>query len=264
MSCVTLPSKNSPTDRECRLSAKWRRVQAWDRENLTGPLTPVRYVLHALSSITLAAILLVGVALYAVLASVPVGLLALIPTWIVYILSLVLVSDVLGHVAHPLLSLPFESSCLPSPVADLAAPPLLHSFRAKFGHERDERTVALSHLRVEQGRVLGPFCSVDVVTVAPCFKGFLDLAVVVRRGVEGWAARVRALWARLVRAVLFRVRGVRSACWAVLFSAALGGRCWRARWRPSVLPIFACGLRTRFVTRRPIIIRPWGPGLVRW
>ena len=74
------------------MSAKWRRVQAWDREHLTGPLTPVRYVLHALSSITLAAFLLLGVALYAVLASVPVGLLALIPTWLVYILSLVLVS----------------------------------------------------------------------------------------------------------------------------------------------------------------------------
>ncbi len=102
MSCVTLPSKNSPTDRECRLSAKWRRVQAWDRENLTGPLTPVRYVLHALSSITLAAILLVGVALYAVLASVPVGLLALIPTWIVYILSLVLVSIVPGVITYAL------------------------------------------------------------------------------------------------------------------------------------------------------------------
>ncbi len=74
------------------MSAKWRQVQAWDREHLTGALTPVRYVMHALSSITLAAILLTGVALYAVLASVPVGLLALIPTWLIYILSLVAAS----------------------------------------------------------------------------------------------------------------------------------------------------------------------------
>lgn len=74
------------------MSAKWRRVQAWDREHLTGVLAPVRWVLHALSSITLAIITLVGVALYAVLASVPVGLLALIPTWIVYIASFVAAS----------------------------------------------------------------------------------------------------------------------------------------------------------------------------
>ena len=84
------------------MSAKWRRVQAWDRENLTGPLTPVRYILHVLSSITLAACLLVGVVLYAVLASVPVGLLALIPTWILYILSLVAVSVLPGVIAFML------------------------------------------------------------------------------------------------------------------------------------------------------------------
>jgi len=84
------------------LSAKWRRVQAWDRENLTGPLTPVRYIMHALSSITLAAILLVGVALYAVLASVPVGLLALIPTWLVYIASLLAVSVLPGAIGFVL------------------------------------------------------------------------------------------------------------------------------------------------------------------
>lgn len=82
------------------MSAKWRRVQAWDREHLTGVLTPVRWVLHAMSSITLAAILLVGVALYAVLASVPVGLLALIPTWAVKILLLVATSIVPGAAAY--------------------------------------------------------------------------------------------------------------------------------------------------------------------
>lgn len=84
------------------MSAKWRRVQAWDREHLTGPLTPVRWVLHTLSSITLAAFLLLGVAVYAVLASVPVGLLALIPTWAVYILSLLLVAVAPGLFASML------------------------------------------------------------------------------------------------------------------------------------------------------------------
>ena len=66
---------------ETSLSAKWRRVQAWDKEHLTGWLTPVRMVLFLFSSIRLAAIMLAGVSLYAVLASVPIGLLALIPTW---------------------------------------------------------------------------------------------------------------------------------------------------------------------------------------
>ena len=80
------------------MSAKWRGVQAWDKEHLTGVLTPVRYFMHALSSVTLALIMLIGVALYAVLASVPVGLLALIPTWIIYIASMLAVSIVPGGV----------------------------------------------------------------------------------------------------------------------------------------------------------------------
>jgi hypothetical protein len=51
----------------------------------------VKVVLRALSSITLAVILLSGVALYAVVASVPVGLLALGPTYVIYGLTLVAV-----------------------------------------------------------------------------------------------------------------------------------------------------------------------------
>lgn len=80
------------------MSAKWRRVQAWDKEHLTGALTPVRLVLHALSSVTFALTMLIGVALYAVLASVPVGLLALIPTWILYIASMLAVSVLPGGI----------------------------------------------------------------------------------------------------------------------------------------------------------------------
>ena len=72
------------------MSAKWRRVKAWDRENLTGVLTPVRLILHSLSTITLSVILLTGVSLYAVFASVPIGLLVLGLTWLVYVLTLVL------------------------------------------------------------------------------------------------------------------------------------------------------------------------------
>ncbi|MEL6498633.1 MAG: hypothetical protein AAGJ54_09465 [Planctomycetota bacterium] len=72
------------------MSAKWRRVQAWDRENLTGVMTPVRLVLHSLSTIALAVVLLTGVAVYSVLASVPIGLLVLGLTWLVYVASLVL------------------------------------------------------------------------------------------------------------------------------------------------------------------------------
>jgi hypothetical protein len=53
-------------------------------------------VLFLFSSIRLAAVMLVGVALYAVLASVPVGLLALIPTWLIYIATLVIASVVPG------------------------------------------------------------------------------------------------------------------------------------------------------------------------
>jgi len=71
------------------MSLKWRRNKAWEDANLTGPWTPVRFVMRALSSITLAVILLVLVALYGVSASVPVGLLALGVTYTVYGLTLV-------------------------------------------------------------------------------------------------------------------------------------------------------------------------------
>lgn len=70
------------------MSAKWVRSQQWDQRNLTGLLTPVRWVLHALSSITLAVILLVGVSIYGILASVPIGLLALAPTYLIYGITL--------------------------------------------------------------------------------------------------------------------------------------------------------------------------------
>ncbi len=70
------------------MSRKWQHVKRWDDENLTGVLTPVRLVLRTFSSITLAVCLLVFVAVYAVLASVPVGLLALAPTYLFYAITL--------------------------------------------------------------------------------------------------------------------------------------------------------------------------------
>ncbi|MBL1217816.1 MAG: hypothetical protein D8M59_10010 [Planctomycetes bacterium] len=66
------------------MSAKWKQAQKWDRAHLTGPLAPVRWLLTAFSSISLAVCLLVLIASYGGLASVPIGLLALIPTYLFY------------------------------------------------------------------------------------------------------------------------------------------------------------------------------------
>jgi len=62
------------------MSRKWQRVKRWDAEHLTGALTPVRWVMHAMSSVTLAVILLTFVGIYGALASIPIGLVARIPT----------------------------------------------------------------------------------------------------------------------------------------------------------------------------------------
>lgn len=70
------------------MSLKWQRSRRWDDEHIPGWAWPVKAVLRAFSSITLAVVLLSFVALYAVLASVPVGLLALAPTWGIYGLTL--------------------------------------------------------------------------------------------------------------------------------------------------------------------------------
>lgn len=70
------------------MSAKWRRSQAWDHANIPGWAWPVKLVLRAFSSIWLAVALLTIVALYGVVASVPIGMLAKIPTYGVYALTL--------------------------------------------------------------------------------------------------------------------------------------------------------------------------------
>ncbi len=67
------------------MSEKGRRSRAWDDKHLQGPLLwPIKATVRALSSITLAVILLVLVILYGVSASVPVGLLALVPTMLMH------------------------------------------------------------------------------------------------------------------------------------------------------------------------------------
>jgi hypothetical protein len=69
------------------MSAKWVRSKKWDDQHLTGALLPVKWVLRALSSIWLSVILLTLVSLYGILASIPIGMLALIPTKLFYALT---------------------------------------------------------------------------------------------------------------------------------------------------------------------------------
>jgi hypothetical protein len=71
------------------MSLKWRRSQQWDREHFPSWAWPARAVLHAFSSIPLAVVLLSSVVVYATLASVPIGLLAEAPTYVVYGVTLV-------------------------------------------------------------------------------------------------------------------------------------------------------------------------------
>lgn len=70
------------------MSAKWRRSLAWDDQFFPPALWPVKVTLRLFSSIRLAVLLLSLVALYGILASVPIGLLAIIPTFLLYVLTL--------------------------------------------------------------------------------------------------------------------------------------------------------------------------------
>lgn len=80
------------------MSAKWIRSKQWDDEHIPGSLWPVKAVLRAFSSIPLAIVLLSLVVVYAILASVPVGLLVLGLTDLVYGLTLLLVVGAAGVV----------------------------------------------------------------------------------------------------------------------------------------------------------------------
>lgn len=72
------------------MSRKWQQNKAWEDQHLTGVLTPVRLVLRLFSSIPLAVVLLSFISIFCALASVPVGLLALIPTWLIIVGTMLL------------------------------------------------------------------------------------------------------------------------------------------------------------------------------
>lgn len=80
------------------MSQKWIRSKAWDDRHLTGALLPVKFLARLFSSVYFGVGLLVLVACYGILASVPIGLIALAPTWLVYALSLVVTVVVLAGV----------------------------------------------------------------------------------------------------------------------------------------------------------------------
>lgn len=82
------------------MSRKWQQVKRWDDEHLTGVLTPLRLILRLFSSVLFGVGLLVVVAIYGALASLPVGLLVDGLTWGVYGLTLVLA---MALVATPLM-----------------------------------------------------------------------------------------------------------------------------------------------------------------
>lgn len=65
------------------MSKKWQQNKAWEDANLVGVWTPVRLVLRIFSSIPTAIVLLLFVSLYATLASIPVGMIARIPTLLI-------------------------------------------------------------------------------------------------------------------------------------------------------------------------------------
>lgn len=85
------------------MSQKWRRSQQWDKDHFPSWAQPLRWLLHAFSTITLAVCLLVFVVIYAILASVPIGLLAQIPTYLIYALTALLT---IAAAALPLVVLP--------------------------------------------------------------------------------------------------------------------------------------------------------------
>lgn len=73
------------------MSQKWIRSKKWDDEHIPRAAWPLKFLLRAFSSVTMAVILLIGVSLYGAAASVPVGLVALAPTYMIYGLTLVAV-----------------------------------------------------------------------------------------------------------------------------------------------------------------------------
>ncbi len=84
------------------MSLKWRRSRQWDDEHFPAWAWPAKALLRAFSSIPLAVALLSLIVVYAILASVPIGLLALAPTYLFYGITLVL--TVLAGAVLPVLA----------------------------------------------------------------------------------------------------------------------------------------------------------------
>ena len=70
------------------MSRKWQETKRRDDEFFPSWAWPVKKLLRAFSSISLAVTLLGFVGLYAVLASIPIGLLATIPTYLLVAITL--------------------------------------------------------------------------------------------------------------------------------------------------------------------------------
>jgi len=78
------------------MSAKWQRTKAWDDRHFPPALWPVKALLRLFSSVWLGIGLLACIMVYAVLASVPIGLLAKIPTMVIIGLTLLATIAVLA------------------------------------------------------------------------------------------------------------------------------------------------------------------------
>lgn len=72
------------------MSAKWERSKQWDREHLTGPWLPLKWTVRVFSEIPTAVLLLTFVLVYAILASVPIGLLVRLVSYLFYGATLLL------------------------------------------------------------------------------------------------------------------------------------------------------------------------------
>ncbi|MEO0482077.1 MAG: hypothetical protein AAF138_00440 [Planctomycetota bacterium] len=92
------------------MSAKWRRSLAWDDRHFPAWAWPAKFVLRALSSISLSVVLLTIVALYGTLASVPVGLIALAPTYLVYGFTLLLCAAICAGLCGALTAMAFAKT----------------------------------------------------------------------------------------------------------------------------------------------------------
>lgn len=78
------------------MSAKWIRSKQWDDQFFPAWAWPAKAILRAFSSIWLAVVLLTLLSIYGLLASVPIGLLAKIPTVLFYGLTLLATIALVG------------------------------------------------------------------------------------------------------------------------------------------------------------------------